>query len=102
MLYDVLLVLAIWLFTLFPFVAAANDAVAGAAMQSLLFVEMFSFFAYFWVARGQTLVVLEAMKIQHQLKAALDAKVESVSVQEGQQVANRTVLVTMASDAAAR
>jgi geranyl-CoA carboxylase alpha subunit len=53
------------------------------------------------VARGQTLVVLEAMKIQHQLKAALDAKVESVQVQEGQQVANRTVLVTMASDAAA-
>ena len=53
------------------------------------------------VTRGQTLIVLEAMKIQHQLKAALDAKVESVSVQEGQQVANRTVLVTMAADAAA-
>jgi geranyl-CoA carboxylase alpha subunit len=53
------------------------------------------------VLRGQTLVVLEAMKIQHQLKAALDAKVESVAVQEGQQVANRTVLVTM-NDAAAR
>jgi geranyl-CoA carboxylase alpha subunit len=53
------------------------------------------------VVRGQTLVVLEAMKIQHQLKAALDAKVESVAVQEGQQVANRTVLVTM-NDAAAR
>jgi geranyl-CoA carboxylase alpha subunit len=53
------------------------------------------------VARGQTLVVLEAMKIQHQLKAALDARVESVQVQEGQQVANRTVLVTMAADAAA-
>jgi geranyl-CoA carboxylase alpha subunit len=54
------------------------------------------------VVRGQTLVVLEAMKIQHQLKAALDACVESVAVQEGQQVANRTVLVTMAGDAAAR
>jgi geranyl-CoA carboxylase alpha subunit len=53
------------------------------------------------VVRGQTLVVLEAMKIQHQLKAALDACVESIAVQEGQQVANRTVLVTM-SDAAAR
>jgi len=53
------------------------------------------------VARGQTLVVLEAMKIQHQLKAALDAKVESVSVQEGQQVANRAVLVTMAAHAPA-
>ncbi|HYD04317.1 MAG TPA: acetyl-CoA carboxylase biotin carboxylase subunit [Reyranella sp.] len=53
------------------------------------------------VVRGQTLVVLEAMKIQHQLKAALDAQVESIAVQEGQQVANRTVLVTMAGDAAA-
>jgi len=49
------------------------------------------------VAKGQTLIVLEAMKIQHQLKAALDATVESVAVQEGQQVSNRTVLVTMAA-----
>jgi geranyl-CoA carboxylase alpha subunit len=47
------------------------------------------------VARGQTVIVLEAMKIQHQLKAVLDAEVESIAVQEGQQVANRTVLVTM-------
>ena len=50
------------------------------------------------VTRGQTLVVLEAMKIQHQLKAALDAEVESVTVREGQQVSNRTVLVTMGSE----
>ncbi len=49
------------------------------------------------VVRGQTLVVLEAMKIQHQIKAAADSTIESVSVQEGQQVANRTVLVTLAS-----
>jgi geranyl-CoA carboxylase alpha subunit len=47
------------------------------------------------VSRGQTLIVLEAMKIQHQLKAGLDAHIESVSVREGQQVANRTVLATM-------
>jgi len=53
------------------------------------------------VARGQTLIVLEAMKIQHQLKAALDARVESVAVAEGQQVSNRAILVTMAVDAAA-
>jgi len=52
------------------------------------------------VTKGQTLIVLEAMKIQHQLKAALDAKVESVAVKEGQQVSNRAILVTM-SDAAA-
>ncbi|HYC64630.1 MAG TPA: acetyl-CoA carboxylase biotin carboxylase subunit [Reyranellaceae bacterium] len=49
------------------------------------------------VTKGQTLVVLEAMKIQHQLKAAADAEVASVSVKEGQQVSNRAVLVTMAS-----
>ena len=59
------------------------------------------------VMRGQTLVVLEAMKIQHQIKAVLDAKVESIAVKEGQQVSNRTILVTMAAgdgaaDAAAR
>ncbi len=47
------------------------------------------------VSRGQTLIVLEAMKIQHQLKASADADVESVAVREGQQVSNRTVLVTM-------
>jgi geranyl-CoA carboxylase alpha subunit len=52
------------------------------------------------VSRGQTLIVLEAMKIQHQLKAALDATIEAVSVQEGQQVSNRTVLVTMEPAAA--
>ncbi|HZP98806.1 MAG TPA: acetyl-CoA carboxylase biotin carboxylase subunit [Reyranella sp.] len=53
------------------------------------------------VVRGQTLVVLEAMKIQHQIKAGLDARVEAIAVQEGQQVANRTVLVTLAAAAAA-
>jgi geranyl-CoA carboxylase alpha subunit len=51
------------------------------------------------VARGQTLVVLEAMKIQHQLKSAIDAKIESVAVREGQQVAIRAVLVTMVDEA---
>lgn len=58
MVYDFLLVVALWLVTLFPFVALANDAVAGAAMQSVLFVEMFAFYVYFWVARGQTLGML--------------------------------------------
>jgi geranyl-CoA carboxylase alpha subunit len=53
------------------------------------------------VSRGQTLIVLEAMKIQHQLKAARDATIESIAVHEGQQVSNRTVLATLAADAAA-
>ncbi len=37
---------------------------------------------------------------EHQLKAVLDARIESISVQEGQQVANRTVLITMAGEEA--
>jgi geranyl-CoA carboxylase alpha subunit len=49
------------------------------------------------VVRGQTLIVLEAMKIQHQIKAVADAQIDSISVKEGQQVSNRTVLVTMAA-----
>jgi geranyl-CoA carboxylase alpha subunit len=52
------------------------------------------------VTRGQTLIVLEAMKIQHQIKATLDARIESIAVQEGQQVTNRALLITLAADAA--
>ncbi|MFP6835912.1 MAG: RDD family protein [Pseudomonadales bacterium] len=58
MLYDALLVLAMWLATLFPMVALSNNSVNGATVQSVLFVELFAFFAYFWVARGQTLGML--------------------------------------------
>lgn len=56
--YDTLLVFAMWLVTLFPLVAVNNDSVVGAGVQSILFVELFAFFAYFWVARGQTLGML--------------------------------------------
>lgn len=58
MIYDGLLVVAMWLASLFPLVALSDDAVTGATVQSLLFLEMFVFFAYFWVARGQTLGML--------------------------------------------
>jgi len=58
MLYDALLVLALWLFTLFPLVAITNDAVHGPLVGSLLFLELYGFFAYFWVFRGQTLGML--------------------------------------------
>ena len=58
MLYDALLIVALWLFTLFPVVAIANRAVTGPLVQSLLFIEMFAFYTYFWVARGQTLGML--------------------------------------------
>jgi uncharacterized RDD family membrane protein YckC len=58
MVYDSLLILALWMFTLFPLVVVSNDFVYGPAVRSLLFLEMYLFFAYFWVRRGQTLGML--------------------------------------------
>ncbi len=54
------------------------------------------------VEAGQTLVVLEAMKMEHQLKAGVAGRVESISTQVGQQVKTKQILVTVkgAEDAA--
>jgi len=51
------------------------------------------------VTTGQTLVVLEAMKMEHQLKADVDGVVESVSATVGDQVKERQVLVTVSPEA---
>ena len=58
MLYDALLILALWMATLFLLVAVTNTAAVGPAVQSLLFLELFAFFTYFWVYKGQTLGML--------------------------------------------
>lgn len=47
------------------------------------------------VSKGQTLLVLEAMKIEHQLKANCDGVIETVSAQLKQQVKKRQLLVTI-------
>ena len=47
------------------------------------------------VVAGQTLVVLEAMKMEHQLKSDVDGVVESVSAAIGDQVKERKVLITV-------
>jgi len=47
------------------------------------------------VTVGQTLVVLEAMKMEHQLKAAIDGVVDSVHAHTGDQVKERQVLLTV-------
>jgi len=47
------------------------------------------------VVRGQTLLVLEAMKIQQQIKADVDGVVEVVLGQQGQQVKKRQMLFTI-------
>ena len=58
MLYDALLVLAIWVTTIVLLVTITGTAVLGAWVQSLLFVELYAFFAFFWCKRGQTLGML--------------------------------------------
>jgi len=58
LIYDMLLILAVWFVTLFILVAIENDAVTGPTIQSILFLELFAFFAYFWRGRGQTLGML--------------------------------------------
>lgn len=47
------------------------------------------------VVKGQTLLVLEAMKIQQQIKADVDGVVEDVLGQQGQQVKKRQMLFTI-------
>ncbi|GAC18339.1 acetyl/propionyl/methylcrotonyl-CoA carboxylase subunit alpha [Paraglaciecola arctica] len=47
---------------------------------------------------GQILVVMEAMKMEHQMKAAVKGRVEFVGVAIGQQVKSKQLLVTIASD----
>ncbi len=51
------------------------------------------------VAKGQPLVTLEAMKMEHALTAPFDGKVEAVGVKLGDQVSEGAVLVTLAAPA---
>jgi 3-methylcrotonyl-CoA carboxylase alpha subunit/geranyl-CoA carboxylase alpha subunit len=46
------------------------------------------------VARGDTLLVIESMKLEHSLAAAHDAVIKTIHVQPGQQAATSQVLVT--------
>jgi geranyl-CoA carboxylase alpha subunit len=47
------------------------------------------------IARGQCVVVLEAMKMQHEITAEREGTLDSVTVREGQQVATRALLATL-------
>ncbi|MDE2283604.1 MAG: acetyl-CoA carboxylase biotin carboxylase subunit [Hyphomicrobiales bacterium] len=50
------------------------------------------------VARGQRIVVLEAMKMQHELAAERDGVIDKVLVKPGDQVATRQLLVELKAD----
>ena len=49
------------------------------------------------VKQGQPVAILEAMKMEHTLKASADARVESVEVSAGEQVGEGAVIVRFAS-----
>jgi geranyl-CoA carboxylase alpha subunit len=53
------------------------------------------------IVRGQRLVVLEAMKMQHEIRAPRDGVVRRVLVEPGRQVATRQLLVELAAQPAA-
>lgn len=58
MVYDAVVVLGIWILTVTLMVTVTGEVVTGAGVQSLLFLETFAFFAYFWIHRGQTIGML--------------------------------------------
>ncbi|MDZ4669293.1 MAG: biotin/lipoyl-containing protein [Phototrophicales bacterium] len=47
------------------------------------------------VTKGQTVVILESMKMQNELKAPVDGVIQTVSVQKGQSVDKGALLVTI-------
>ncbi len=53
------------------------------------------------VRQGQPLAVLEAMKMEHTLKASADARVESIEVTAGEQVGEGAVIVRFAKEQSA-
>ncbi|MEM7081097.1 MAG: biotin/lipoyl-containing protein, partial [Pseudomonadota bacterium] len=50
------------------------------------------------VSKGQLLLILEAMKMEHRITAPADGKVEAVHVSAGEQVENGQLLVTLAEE----
>lgn len=47
------------------------------------------------VSKGQTILILESMKMQNELKAPRDATVQRISVQVGQSVEHNKLLITL-------
>ena len=55
MLYDTLLILALFFLTGFIWVSISGDVVTGLLFQLTLIVEIVAFFGYFWRKQGETL-----------------------------------------------
>lgn len=55
LIYDGLLVIAIYALTIVTIVTVTGEAAVGPFVQSFIFAEIFAFFIYFWTRYGQTL-----------------------------------------------
>ncbi|MEO0391213.1 MAG: acetyl-CoA carboxylase biotin carboxyl carrier protein subunit, partial [Pseudomonadota bacterium] len=75
---------------------AASDGVITAPMPGLVLDLLVAPGAH--VAQGDTLAVLEAMKMQHPLTAPFNGTVSAVQVQTGSQVAAGDVLIILEED----
>ncbi|GAA0786198.1 acetyl/propionyl/methylcrotonyl-CoA carboxylase subunit alpha [Roseibium denhamense] len=91
-----------------PDMLSADDETAGAGDQLIApmpgLVKVLSAQAGDKVSKDQPLVILEAMKMEHTLKAPRDGVLGEVLVREGDQVTDGTILLALAaedSDAAA-
>jgi 3-methylcrotonyl-CoA carboxylase alpha subunit len=75
--------------------ASAGDVIA-APMPGL--VKLISTAAGQEVRKGTALIVLEAMKMEHTLKATRDGRIAELHVAEGDQIAGGALLVTLESE----
>ena len=77
-----------------PFADAANPAAGTGSLRAPMpgLVKLVSTAAGEWVVKGQSLLVLEAMKMEHTIAAPHDGEIAEI-VAEGSQVADGTVLV---------
>ncbi|RAK56909.1 acetyl/propionyl/methylcrotonyl-CoA carboxylase subunit alpha [Phenylobacterium deserti] len=87
-------------FTLAPDVSRAGEAGGDGQIRSPMpgKVTALSVEAGARVTKGQPLLVLEAMKMEHAMSAPFDGLVEEVSVSVGAQVSEGAVLVRLAAD----
>jgi geranyl-CoA carboxylase alpha subunit len=83
--------------------ASMQDAGAGGALRAPMNGAVTQVFVAVGesVKRGQTLMVLEAMKMEHSILAPVDGVIEAISVTQGAQVATRDTLVLIIADLAA-
>jgi 3-methylcrotonyl-CoA carboxylase alpha subunit len=90
-----------------PDMLSADDEASGAGDQLIApmpgLVKVLSVKAGEAVTKDQPLIILEAMKMEHTLKAPRDGVVGEVLAQEGEQVTDGTILLALAeeTDAAA-